>query len=188
MGTHICNRFYLDPLRALKEEHSSLLEQVYALDAQLSWLESSGPTKTRKILHRLLTGGEKLAEELSFHFQREEDALYPILEKRMSDKAEPVRIMRQEHVNLSTRLTAFNSEIERMLKEHDNLRTWEVSSSLQRLRSELSDHVSREENVLFWLAEIHLSKIDQNKVYSRLAQMRPEFENITPTLSPRKST
>ncbi len=99
----------LDPFSALKEEHSSLLEGLYALDAQLSWLESSGPTKTRKIILSLLTGGEKLGKELAFHFQREENSLYPILEKRMSDKAEPVRIMRQEHLKLSTRLTAFNS-------------------------------------------------------------------------------
>ncbi len=183
MGTHVYKRFYLDPLSELKKEHSSLLEELYALDALFSWLESSGPTKTRKILCKLVNGGEKLGKELSFHFQREENALYPILEKRMSDKAAPVSIMRQEHLKLSTRLTAFNSEIARMLKERNNLRTWELSSSLQCLRSELSDHVSREENVLFWLAEIHLSKIDQNKVYSKLAQMRPESENITPTFS-----
>ena len=165
---------FMDPLSALKEEHSSILEEVYALDRQLGWLESSGPGMTRKILLRLLSSGEKLASDLSFHFQREEKALYPILEKRMPDNAEPVNVMKQEHLRLSTCLTQFTSEVARMLKEHDNIRTWELSSSLQDLRSELSDHVSREERVLFWLAEIHLSKRDRNKVYSELAQMRNE--------------
>ncbi len=133
----------------------------------------------RKILVRLLSGGEKLANDLSFHFQREEKALYPILEKRMAEKAEPVAIMKQEHERLSNCLNKFTSEVARMLKEHDSVRTWELSSSLQDLRSELSDHVSREERVLFWLAEIHLSRSDRNKVYSELARMRSESDVMT---------
>jgi hemerythrin-like domain-containing protein len=168
----------MDPLSALKEEHSSLLEELYALDRHLGWLESSGPGMTHKILLRLLSSGEKLASDLSFHFQREEKALYPILEKRMADNSEPVNIMRQEHLRLSNCLNGFTAEVARMLKEHDNKRTWELSSSLQDLRSELSDHVSREERVLFWLAEIHLSRSDRNKVYSELAEMRSESDGM----------
>src|SRR5207249_695879 len=88
--------------------------------------------------------------------------------------AEPVILMRQEHQRLSSLLTLFRSEVARMLKEHDSQKTWELSSNLQDLRSELSDHVSREERVLFWLAEIHLTRSDRNKVYSELAQLRNE--------------
>ena len=171
----------MDPLSALKEEHSLVLQELYALDRQLGWLESSGPAMTRKILVRPLSGGEKLASDLSFHFQREEKALYPLLEKRMADKAEPVTVMKQEHQRLSTCLSIFTSEVARMLKEHDTVRTWELSSSLQDLRSELSDHISREERVLFWLAEIHLSRSDRNKVSSELAQMGSETGSLTST-------
>jgi len=160
----------MNPLSSLKEEHAFVLEELYALDRQLGWLESSGPAMARKILVRLLIGGEKLASDLSFHFEREEKALFPLLEKRM-DNAEPVTIMKQEHQRLSICLKAFTSEVARMLKDHDTVKTWDLSSTLQDIRSELSDHVSREERVLFWLAEIRLSRSDRNKLSSELLRM-----------------
>ncbi len=164
----------MDPLGSLREEHSSALRELYTLDRQLGWLESSAPPVTRRALVQLLSTSQKLASDLSSHFQKEEKTLYPLLERRMADKAEPVILMREEHKRLSARLDSFTSEVMRMLKEHDTRKTWELSSKLQDLRSELSDHVSREEEVLFWLAEIHLSRNDRNKIYAELSQTRNE--------------
>ena len=174
----------MDPLAVLRDEHSSALRELYSIDRQLGWLESSGSEKAPRILVRLLSGSEHLAGDLSLHFQREEKALYPLLEKRMGDNTEPVTVMKQEHQRLMKCLNAFTSEVSRMIKEHDTVKTWNLSSTLQDLRSELSDHMSREERVLFWLAEIHLSKGDRNKVSFELAQMgRPGEDsgfNINP--------
>ena len=158
----------MDPLGSLREEHSSVLRELYTLDHQLGWLESSAPPMSHKALVQLLSTGQKLASDLSFHFQKEEKALYPLLERRMADNAEPVILMREEHKRLTACLDSFTSEVTRMLREHDARKTWELSSRLQDLRSELSDHVSREEKVLFWLAEIHLSRSERNKVSSEL--------------------
>ena len=79
----------MDPLTALKDEHSSVLQELYSIDRQLGWLESSGPEKAPRILVRLLSASEHLAGDLSLHFQREEKALYPLLEKRMGENTEP---------------------------------------------------------------------------------------------------
>ncbi len=67
----------MDPLMALKDEHSSVLQELYSIDQQLGSLESSVPGKAPKILIRLLGGSERLAGDLYLHFQREEKALYP---------------------------------------------------------------------------------------------------------------
>jgi len=168
----------MDPFDFLREEHSSVLRELYALDHQLGWLESSAPPVSRRALVQLLSTSQKLASDLSFHFQKEEKALYPLLERRMADNAEPVLLMREEHKRLSAHLDSFTSEVMRMLREHDTRKTWELSSKLQDLRSELSDHVSLEEKVLFWLAEIHLSRRERNKVFSGFfAFERPERES-----------
>ncbi len=161
----------MDPLTALRDEHSSVLQELYAIDRQLGWLESSGPEKAPRILVRLLGGSERLAGDLSLHFQREEKALYPLLEKRMGDDTEPVTVMKQEHKWLLDCMQSFTSEVSRMIKEHDAVKTWALSSTLQDLRSGLSDHMSREERVLFWLAELHFSRGDRNKVSFELARM-----------------
>ncbi len=148
-----------------------MLQELYSIDQQLGWLESSGHEKAPRILISLLGSGERLADNLSLHFEREEKALYPLLEKRMGDKTEPVSVMKQEHQPMLERLKSFTFEASRMIKEHDTVKTWNLSSTLQDLRSELSDHMSREERVLFWLAELHLSRSDRNKVSFELARI-----------------
>jgi hemerythrin-like domain-containing protein len=177
----------MDPFTALRDEHSSVLQEVYSIDRQLGWLESTGPEKAHSTLVRLLSYSERLEGDLSLHFQREEKALYPLLEKRMEDNPEPVILMKQEHQRLMHCLEAFTSEVSRMIKEHDAVRTWNLSSTLQDLRSGLSDHVSREERVLFWLAELHLTKGDRNKVSFELAQMNRPGEEPEPGVTPRLS-
>jgi len=177
----------MDPSTALRDEHSSVLQELYSIDCQLGWLESMGPEKSHRILIRLLRHSERLAADLSLHFQREEKALYPLLEKRMRDNPEPVTVMKQEHRRLTKCLGVFTSEISRMIKEHDAVRTWNLTSTLQDLRSELSDHMSREERVLFWLAEVHLSKRDQNKVSSKLAQMKRPGKEQGPSVNSQDS-
>jgi len=164
----------MESLNVLRSEHSSVLGQLYELDQQLGRLESSGPHLARKILFQLLARGEKLASDLAFHFQREEKSLYAALEDRMGEKSGPVATMKREHTSLEISINRFTSEVGRMLNDHDAVKTWELTSCLQDLRSGLSDHVSREEKVLFWLAELHLSRTDRNRISAELAQVRGE--------------
>ncbi len=67
----------------------------------------------------------------------------------MGDNTDPVNVMKQEHQRLLECVKSFASEVSRMIKENDTVKTWGLSSTLQDLRSELSDHMSREERVLF---------------------------------------
>ncbi len=175
-GVRYYHDYLMDPLTALKDKHCTLIEELYSIDRQLGWLESSGPEKAPKILVRLLGCGERLAGDLSLHFQREERALYPVLEKRLGNNTEPVVVMKQEHRRLLNCMKSFTSEVSRMIREHDAIKTWALSSALQDLRSELSDHMSREERVLFWLADLHLSRGDRNKVCFELARMSKPSE------------
>ncbi len=161
----------MDPLSALKNEHSTILQLLYSMDRQLGWLESSGPDKSQRILGSLLRKSGHLSRDLRAHFQREEKALYPILEKRMGSDAETVRIMRREHQQLLDGASSVKSEISRMVESGDSVKTWGLASQLQDFRGGLSDHVSREERVLFWLAELRLSQVDRKRVSFNLNQM-----------------
>jgi iron-sulfur cluster repair protein YtfE (RIC family) len=161
----------LDPLDELRKDHSSILEHLYSLDKQLGWLESSGPEKIPRILGSLSRISESMWKDLAFHIRREERALYPVLENRLGYEAEPVAIMRKEHRELLECLTAVKLEISQMHQTPGSLKTWGLSSKLQELRAGLSDHVSREERVLFWLAELHLSELDRRKVSFELLQV-----------------
>ena len=173
----------MDPLDELKKDHSSILDQLYSIDKQLGWLESSGPEKVPRLLSTLSRISEHMWRDLALHIHREERALYPILEKRLGYEAEPVGVMRREHQELLDCLTAVKSEISRMRDDKDSLKTWSLSSKLQELRVGLSDHISREERVLFWLAELHLSELDRRKVSFELLQiskLRRPWKLVTP--------
>ncbi len=160
----------MDSLTLLKGEHASILQQLYSIDRKLGWLESSGPEKAAKILRSLRSASERMWKDLSLHFYREEKVLYPPLEKCLGDDGEPVRVMRQEHQDLLACLMSVKSEVSRMLEEQDVKKTWGLANTLQSLRACLTDHISKEEQVLFWLAEINLSDLDKRKVSFDLLQ------------------
>lgn len=161
----------LDPLDDLKNDHSTILDQLYSIDKQLGMLESSPPERIPRILSQLSRTSEHMWKDLALHIQREEQALYPVLEGRLGYEAEPVVVMRKEHRNLLECLAAIKAQIMEMRENHGSLKTWSLSSKLQELRAGLSDHISREEKVLFWLAELHLSEIDRRKVSFELLQI-----------------
>ncbi len=155
----------------LRDEHSSVLQRLYRLDRTLVLLESSRPAQSKRLLRSLLEDSRKMWFELSQHTSKEDKVLFPLLEKRMGSDAGPVHVMRREHLELLSSVVALRSEIQRSIEGHDALKTWNLASILQALRAGLSDHISREERVLFWLAELHLSKVDRRKATFDLAQM-----------------
>jgi hemerythrin-like domain-containing protein len=161
----------LDPLSMLKDEHSSILQHLYTLDKTLLLLESSRPVQSKRFLRSLLEESRKMWFELSQHTSKEDKVLFPLLEKRMGSDAGPVHVMRREHLELLSSIVALRAEIQRSIEDHDAPKTWNLSGILQALRVGLSDHISREERVLFWLAEIHLSDVDRRKATFDLAQM-----------------
>ena len=161
----------MDPLDELKKDHSSILEQLYAIDKQLGWLESSSPEKIPRIVSYLSRSSERMWNDLALHIQREEGALYPVLEGRLGYEAEPVAVMRKEHRELLVCVSQVRSEISRMRQDLESLKTWGLNSKLQELRVGLSDHLSREERVVFWLAELQLSEIDWRKISFELLQI-----------------
>ncbi len=160
----------MEALTLLKDEHSTILQQVYEMDKLLGLLESSGPRGAAKLLRQLLEASKVTWTHLSYHTAREEKILFPVLEKRLGANGESVEVMRREHSSLLESLVSLRSEIEKMVEDHDTIKTWNLASRLQELRGTLSDHMSREENVLFWLAELHLSELDQRKIVFDLTE------------------
>jgi len=161
----------LDPLSMLKDEHSSILQRLYRLDKTMVLLESSKPAQSKRLLRSLLEESRKMWLELSQHTTKEDKVLFPLLEKRMGSEAGPVRVMSREHLELLSSVVALRSEVQRSIEDDDALKTWNLASILQTLRAGLSDHISREERVLFWLAELRLSSVDRRKATFDLAQM-----------------
>jgi len=161
----------MDALSTLKDEHSTLSVEMYSMDRQLAFLESSGPIRGARILRGLVESSRQMRENLELHVNKEERGLFPILEARLGKDRELIEVMRREHSELLCSLESLRSELDRMTKDHDTKKTWNLASRLQDLRGDLSDHLSREERVVFWLAELRLSRLDQKKIDFNIQSM-----------------
>ncbi len=147
------------------------------MDQQLGLLESSGPRGASKLLEKLLETSKLTMKRLSHHTFKEEKILFPVLEKRLGTDSESVEVMKREHSCLLESLLSLTAEIAKMIKEHDTIKTWNLTSRLQEFRGTLSDHMSREERVLFWLAELHLSELDQRNIAFELREVTVESQS-----------
>ena len=165
----------MEALNVLKAEHSTLLSELYQMDKQLTFLESSGPIRGARILRELAGESRRMREDLRQHTSKEEKGLFPILETRLGKDRELVEVMKREHEELLQSLESLTTELDRMTKDHDTKRTWNLVSRLQDLKGGLSDHLTREERVLFWLAELRLSWLDQRKIASSLQGIGEAF-------------
>ncbi len=162
----------MEALDVLKGEHSALLSEVYLMDRQLTFLESSGPLKGARVLRELAETSRKMEGDLRQHTTKEEKDFFPVLENRLGNDRELVEVMKREHEELIRSLESLSSELNRMTKEHDTTKTWNLVSKLQDLKGELADHLTREERVLFWLAELRLTRLDLRKIASSLQASR----------------
>jgi len=162
----------MEALDVLKGEHSALLSEVYLMDKQLTFLESSGPIKGARVLRELAETSRKMEGDLRQHTAKEEKGFFPVLETRLGNDRELVDVMKREHEELIRSLESLTTELNRMTKDHDTTKTWNLVAKLQDLKGELADHLTREERILFWLAELRLSRLDLRKIASSLQASR----------------
>lgn len=158
----------MEALEVLKGEHSALLSELYMMDRQLIFLESSGPIRGARVLGEMFETSVKMSADLRHHTSKEEKGLFAVLETRLGTDRDLVGVMKREHEELIECLSALTTELERMTKQHDTKTTWNLVTKIQDLKGELADHLSREERVLFWLAELRLSRLDQRKIESSI--------------------
>lgn len=146
----------MESLGYLKNEHRFILKLVCDMDKQLVLLESCKPRQVSRILRTVSELGDTLWEKLREHIRNEEVMFYQVLTANSSMDKEPFQVMKREHVDLLASVLSVRSEIMNMIENNDNFKTWLFASKLQDLRGVLSDHMSREEQVIFWLAELNL--------------------------------
>ncbi|MCL5774301.1 MAG: DUF438 domain-containing protein [Firmicutes bacterium] len=138
------------PIHTLMEEHQVILGNLKKLK------ELTETFKSKKNFKRLETELAELKEvsheliEAEKHHQREEDVIFPAIEKQ--GVVEPPEIMRQEHVE-------FRRRKEALYKLAQNAETLSYEEFIAKLTDhglfiakELDSHIYKEDNILYQLA------------------------------------
>ena len=169
-----------DPIERLLWEHQSIMRQVAGLRQAVAALAGHGEAALPETLPALRATARMIETELFGHARREDDALFPAMERVFGRAGTPTEAMREEHRAIHAEAERFRSTLRELHEvEHpaivaggERLRDLAVSggdaealraagSQLVRL---LDDHFRKEEEVLFPMARELLEPEDLEAV------------------------
>ena len=154
----------IDPVAQFMLEHDHALQQLVALNRAIRTLEEHGCTPA--VLQRVDTALEFIHEEVSVHNSREEDALFPVLERYVEG---PTEVMRREHRILQRRYAKLRKAADRLRtrpKSRPALR--ELVGSASAVVQLLVNHIHKENQILFPLVRKFLTRDALREVARRM--------------------
>lgn len=148
------------PTDILKEEHQSVLQKLDALEEVISHLD-----RKEEISSKL---GELTAffkTNFWIHFTKEEAALFPEFDNFMPHGAGPLAVMIEEHEVLRKTNAVMQEAVAQYLNLADNVETRRtITESGMHFINFLRNHISKEENILFTMTDMHLDQTQLDKV------------------------
>lgn len=107
--------------------------------------------------HGLAEHLEVLHQELESHMQKEEQILFPLLKRGLSDQASgPIAVMRREHDDHNIALSQLQSLTDNLTQPEDACGSWQaLYKGLKTFISDLNQHIYLENHILF---DNHFSK------------------------------
>lgn len=155
------------PTAMLKEEHQSVLQKLDTLEEVTRHLDKKG-----EIAAQLKELASFFKTDFWVHFTKEEEALFPEIEKFIPRESGPIGIMLIEHEDLRKTNSQLQPAIDVYLKGSDNA---EAKGMIQRYGTHfielLRNHIDKENNILFMMADMHLDQTQVDKVVKLFAEI-----------------
>ncbi len=166
------------PIERLLEEHALLKRMIEVIPRMCDRLKE-GQEVSHEHLDQLLCFFKTFADK--FHHEKEEKALFPEIES-VSGPAEggPVEVMLKEHTMMRGCIERMEKAIERFKGGNPRAASMIVQNAINH-NELLGMHISKEENMLFPMAKMHLSQDQMDEVmkkFDALDSERPESENL----------
>jgi regulator of cell morphogenesis and NO signaling len=160
-GGNMTSRIKVHPTEELRQEHQAVLKLLNSLNGVIASAEFSRAESWKGPLEEALTF---FKTDVAIHFKKEEDALFPAMEKYLGREGGPIAVMLNEHEQHNTLL----KEIDRATAANDlaALRsTWVSFHAL------LTMHITKEDSVLFPIAERLLAEEEWLEVAQKMEKL-----------------
>ncbi len=155
------------PTELLSEEHRGVLEKLDALEGVINNLE-----QREKISARLKELTSFFDTEFWVHFDKEEKALFPELERFIPRGSGPIGVMISEHDVLRKTYSEIQKAVAKYLNHVDNTETKRaISQNGTHFIGLLRDHIFKEDNILFRMVDTHLDQKQNEKVIKLFAEI-----------------
>jgi hemerythrin-like domain-containing protein len=155
-------------LSQLKGEHAPLIEMLDGLFKLTERIAEEG--ELEKLFTRLKSDVSTFVAELDPHSEREEGVLFPMLGVYIGTQSGPIAAMEYEHEQAKSLINEF------LIKAENTQLTSEERMNLSELVKNAYDvliqHFSKEENVLFPMAERMLTDEEKEELYIRIQEIK----------------
>lgn len=143
-----------DPIATLMEEHKVVLGKLDSLEEALSAIEGSPTSEAVKRVNEIINSIER---DFSLHsLQKEEKALFPVLEAYIPREGGPIGVMLMEHQDLKSSIQEFKRDL------RDS--KWKSLIELgDHIILVLRNHINKEDNILYPMAEMHFSRFKEQR-------------------------
>jgi hemerythrin-like domain-containing protein len=153
-----------DPIAQLMQEHNDALIQLKLLNKATKAFSQDG--YSTKYFRQITSALKFIEEEVSVHNYKEEEALFPVLERYIDG---PTRIMRSDHKKLRKGFHQLSDAIKAVQKNKDSF------SAIKRLRAIANtvvqmfvNHIHKENYVLFPLVQKLLTKEELREIARKM--------------------
>lgn len=176
-----------DPIDQLLEEHREIMAEVAALRRAVDELRARGDAALPEALPALRSVGRMMATRLLRHARKEDEALFPAIERALETPDGPTAVMRQEHRVIHERAGLFRETLHQLNEvEHPaivaggaTLRTLAergtgaaaLAEAGEEVVSLLDLHFGKEEDILFPMARAILSRDALAEVARRMEEI-----------------
>lgn len=174
-----------DPIDQLLAEHREIMAEVAELRRAVAELRARGEAALPGALPALRSVGRMMATRLLQHARKEDEALFPALERVFGSDQGPTAVMREEHRAIHGRAGLFRETL-RVLNEVEHPAIVAGGAALRTLSERGADaaalaetgeeivhlldlHFGKEEDILFPMARTMLSEGEMTEVGRRMA-------------------
>lgn len=157
----------LTPGGILSQEHEAVLQKLDAMEQVLNNLEQK-----EKISAQLKELMSFFDTEFWVHFDKEEKALFPEFDSFMPRGAGPIAVMLSEHEVLRKTNAEIQQAVAKYLNGTDNAETRrKIYQNGEHFIGTLREHINKEDNILFRMAEMHLNQKQNEKIVKLFAEI-----------------
>lgn len=155
---------YTDPIAQLMQEHDETLRQLQRLSKASQILLEKGFSKDH--FGQIVASLKFINEEVNHHNLREEEALFPVLERYVEG---PTRVMRKDHRELYSQFRLLRSAVNKVSKNKKNGEAVrELAEIGMNVVQIFVNHIHKENYVLFPLVQRFLSKDELREVAMKM--------------------
>ncbi|CAH2716536.1 Iron-sulfur cluster repair protein YtfE [Neobacillus rhizosphaerae] len=155
-------------LKQLKSEHPPLLEQLEGLYGLTEKIDQEMDVEIN--FNELILKVKEFKKALDPHSEREEGVLFPMMGAYIGTTSGPIAVMEYEHDQAKSNIGAFLAKVEGSQASTDEKKKF--AELIKNAYLILTEHFSKEENVLFPMAERMLTDEEKAELHRKIQEIK----------------